>query len=316
MSEFRFESPVTDDVFEAWLSRADTNSVKRRWGLEKSYVSVAESVENVEKYAAFFFSSKKTSAGSSVVKGKEITVPAAKLRGMTFYKFTKALKPEDWKEKRQEVPIYDIKLENCKKCNGRGRIDCRECKGKGKTSIEVNVSTDGQKPKREKFDFQCDACGGTGAERCSSCGGVGGLYKYYMGTVPFKTERETIPYFFFKKEFKFLGDRRKKEELEDLISSEKIAGIQIRNIKDLNEKHLKSALGFWSGDTKKWMAETLRQFQILEKQSKRGDPEKPQYPVYIFPLLKLSVNPPKGKRFFLYSVGSGKAFSVFDEGFK
>ncbi|MFX0095778.1 MAG: hypothetical protein ACFFBD_28830 [Candidatus Hodarchaeota archaeon] len=317
MSEFRFESPVTDDVFQAWLNRASTDLVKRKWGLEKNYISTVESVDSaVEKYAAFFFSSQQSKAGSEITKGKETVVPVQKLRGMTFYKFNRPLKPEEWGDKRSEVPIYDLKLKPCAKCKGGGKIKCNSCQGSGKLFAEVNVIVDAQKPRKEKFGYQCGTCAGTGHVPCASCSGIGGQYSYYLGTIPFKVARTTIPYFFFKSEFKFLGDKKQKEELEDLISSEKIAGIRINTLKELNEKHLTKVLGFWTGDTKRWMVETSRQFQQLENQAKRGGTEQPKYPIYIFPLLKLTVKPPKAKRFFVYSVGSGKAFSVFDEGFK
>ncbi|MEM3587871.1 MAG: hypothetical protein QXO71_11190, partial [Candidatus Jordarchaeaceae archaeon] len=57
------KSPLSDDVFAKWLERADLSKLEKffsvkRVKFERSNISAAESVKNVEKHAVFFFHSR------------------------------------------------------------------------------------------------------------------------------------------------------------------------------------------------------------------------------------------------------------------
>lgn len=315
---------------------------------EKSNISAAESVQNVLKSAIFFFRSE---TATKEVEGayEEKIINSKNLNKIKFFDFQKSINQLEWKGKKT-IPMFNsISSVNCEKCNGLGYLLCRECKGSGEIScdyckgegqteckkckgtgknpiyLEVIIGSQNEKEKRS-FDEKCTDCFGTGKIPCKTCGGSGKkvcskckgtfgkkickdclgkgvIYKYRIGPVPFEVAKsQYVPHLFFKPEF----ETKLGEELSLIIT--KVDGIYIKNLKDLDEKIITAKLGYWDGDIRSRMNDAK---QIFSKLEKSNGPEKPQFPIYLFPILKLDIKSERGKSFSIFSIGTDRGFEVF-----
>jgi hypothetical protein len=347
------KSPISDDVFAKWLERADMGKLEKffsvkRVKFERSNVSAAESVKNVEKHTVFFFHSKVAPSPAKEAEKKLVNIE--ELSKVTFYDFgTKPVDMLEWKEKSL-IPLYSSLKEtpcdecsgkgfitcdkckgsgtlSCKKCNGTGSLTCPSCKGDRKLYANLKVITEGKKTDVE-MPYNCDVCGGAGTIKCNNCGGTGKvdcdkchgeektpckqckgtgtLFEYTVGSVPFKTA--VVPNLFFKSEFE--------KHLENVIDKEfaNIEGIKITDSNSLSEKELTPQLGFFNKEVEDKMNKAKATFKDLEKKGTKGG-ETPQYPIYAFPLLKLDIETPKGKKFSIFSIGTDRNYIVTDYGF-
>lgn len=348
------KSPLVDDVFSRWLARADLSNLEKLFSMkrvkfERSNISAAESVKNVEKHAVFFFHSRIDPSITKNIEKKMVNID--ELTKMNFYDFgTKQVDTMEWKDKNL-VPLYSsIKEVNCSDCGGRGYITCDKCRGSGtleckkckgnrnvtcdackgekKLYVNLKVITDGNKTSIE-MPYNCDVCGGVGTIFCDYCGGTGkvdcdkchgrtqnlcmkckgtgALFEYTIGPVPFKPA--IVPNLFFRPEFE--------KHLAKVIDKEfaNIEGIRIRDYDSLTEKELTPQLGFFNKEVNDKMNKTKSAFKNLEKKAAKGG-EKPEYPIYVYPLLKLDIETPKGKKFNIFSIGTERSYIVTDYGFE
>jgi hypothetical protein len=132
------------------------------------------------------------------------------------------------------------------------------------------------------------------------------MFEYAVGGVPFRAG--VIPNLFFRSEFE--------KHLATVIDKEfsNIEGIKISDHNSLNEKEITPQLGFFNKEVEDKMNKTKATFKDLEKKGAKGG-ETPQYPIYIYPLLKLDIVTPKGKKFSVFSIGTDKNYIVTDYGF-
>ncbi|NVM54675.1 MAG: hypothetical protein HWN66_13305 [Candidatus Helarchaeota archaeon] len=348
------KSPNIDDVFEKWINKTSAKELKKKFEVkgvpfQKNNISAAESVNNVEKFTAFYFQSeKKATAPTGTDEYRTDVKGVGKVK---FYDFTTSVDSETWKDK-SKVPLFDtLKPVNCERCNGSGYINCKRCKGerlitckqcKGKATVRckdcdgtgskevaVLILKNGKEKIKKKIKFNCPTCFGTGKLECKVCGGTGKIpcpdckanaryrcdkckgyghfYNYSIGFVPFKATSALIPHLFFRTDVeKELGYR-----LSNALS--KVEGIQIRDVKKLNEHDVTAVLGFeLDSNIKKLMHSAKKDFEHLQK----SEMDKPHYPIYIFPVLELDVVTPKHKKFKLFSIGSEMGYTVLDRGFK
>ena len=347
------KSPVSDDVFSKWLARTDLGKLEKMFSVkrvkfERANVSTAESVKNVEKHAVFFFHSRMDPSTTRNIEKKVVNID--ELAKVNFYDFgTKQVDMTGWRDKNL-VPLYSsIKEVNCSGCNGRGYITCDKCKGSGtfeckkckgtgsipcnackgekKLYLKLRVMTDEKKTSME-MPYNCDVCGGLGTLHCDYCGGTGKvdcdkchggaknpcreckgtgtLFEYTIGPVPFKPA--IIPNLFFRPEFE--------KHLAKVIDKEfaNIEGIKIRDYNSLTEKELTPQLGFFNKEVNDKMNKVKSTFKDLENKAAKGG-EKPEYPIYVYPLLKLDVETPKGKKFNIFSIGAESGYIMTDHGF-
>nr|MDO8080861.1 hypothetical protein [Candidatus Freyarchaeota archaeon] len=347
------KSPVSDDVFAKWLERADLGKLEKLFSVkrvkfEKSNISVAESVKNVEKHAVFFFHSRIDPSTTKEVEKNVVNID--ELSKVTFYDFgNKQVDITEWKDKNL-VPFHssikEIRCDECsgkgsiacdkcngsgtlacKKCNGSGNLTCPSCKGDRKLYAKLKVLTEGKKSDVE-MPYNCDVCWGVGTIKCSNCGGTGKvdcdkchgeaktpckqckgtgtLFEYATGSVPFKTA--VIPNLFFRSEFE--------KHLAKVIDKEfaNIEGIKINDYNSLNEKEITPHLGFFNKEVEDKMNKAKAAFKDLEKKAAKGG-ETPEYPISVYPLLKLDIETPKGKKFSVFSIGTDKNYIVTDYGF-
>ncbi|MFB0560433.1 MAG: hypothetical protein ACETWM_04220 [Candidatus Lokiarchaeia archaeon] len=348
------KSPLPDDVFSRWLARADLSNLEKLFSVkrvkfERSNISAAESVKNVEKHTVFFFHSRMEPSTTKGTEKKVVNID--ELVKTTFYDFgTKQVEMMEWKDK-ELVPLYSSIKEAycsdcdgkgyiiCDKCSGSGTLECKKCKGnrnvpcdarKGEKKLYVNlkVITDGKKTNIE-MPYNCDICGGVGTLFCDYCGGngkvdchkchgetknpckeckgIGTLFEYTIGPVPFKPA--IIPNLFFRPEFE--------KHLAKVIEKEfaNIEGITIRDYNNLTEKELTPQLGFFNKEVNDKMNNARLAFKNLEKKMAKGG-EKPEYPIYVYPLLKLDIETPRGKKFNVFSIGTERSYIVTDYGFE
>jgi hypothetical protein len=347
------KSPLSDDVFAKWLERADLGKLEKLFSVkrvkfERANISVAESVKNVEKHAVFFFHSRIEPSTEKEVEKNVVNID--ELSKVTFYDFgNKQVDLMEWKDKNL-VPLHssikEIECDECggkgsiacdkcngsgalacKKCNGSGNLTCPSCKGDRKLYLKLKVITEGKKKDLE-MPYNCDACGGVGTIKCNDCGGTGKvdcdkchgegknpckqckgtgtLFEYVTGAVPFKTA--VIPNLFFRSEFE--------KHLAKVIDKEfaNIEGIKINDYNSLNEKEITPYLGFFNKEVEDKMNKAKAAFKDLEKKAGKGG-EKPEYPIYVYPLLKLDIQTPRGKKFNIFSVGTESRYIVTDYGF-
>jgi len=314
---------------------------------QKSNISAAESVKNVQKFTAFYFQSEKKQGISTVAEeGKKSDIKG--ISKIQFYEFSKEMDSDTWKDK-SKVPLYEsIQPTNCEKCKGAGYIPCKKCKGerlvtcptcKGNASVKckdcdgvgskyvmVNVLKDGKDKIKEKVTYncptcfgttklECKTCGGTGQVpcpeckanaryRCDKCHGLGHFYEYSLGYVPFKQTGAVVPHLYFRADVeKEMGYR-----LSNVI--DEVEGIQLRDLKKLNEQDVTAQLGYTlDSNAKKLMQAAKKDFDNLQK----DDLEKAKYPIYIFPVQELDIVTPQNKKLKLFSIGSENGYSVYEK---
>jgi hypothetical protein len=347
------KSPNADEVFDKWINKMKAKDLEKKFKVkkvpfQKSNITAAESVQNVEKHTVFYFQSEKKVETSSKTDDK--ITDAKGVSKVKFYEFTGAVDSEKWKGK-SEVPLYETlepvdcqkckgtgyinckkckgeRLVSCKSCKGQGAVKCKDCDGKGSKEVTVTILKNGKDKTKKKLTFNCPTCFGTGKLECKKCGGTGRVpcpeckanaryrcdkckgygqfFGYSIGTVPFKETGAVVPHLFFRPDVeKELGYR-----LSNAITQ--VDGIQLRDVKKLNDTDVQAQLGFeLDSNAKKLMQNTKKTFENLVK----SKVDKPLYPLYIFPVLELDIATPKGKKFKLFSIGSETGYTVIDRGF-
>ncbi|MFW9993175.1 MAG: hypothetical protein ACFFD4_14120 [Candidatus Odinarchaeota archaeon] len=193
------KAPNTDDLFTKWLQQAPGSKIENVFGISKTSVSIAESVQETDKSVLFYFSSKvKSVSEKPKTASKPEVVKAEQLKKYDFYSFHgKQIRREDWKEKNLEVYSFDdLKEKNCSDCSGKGYTNCKDCSGKGliackkcdnkgtvpctgkcengKLVIEVEVRDEKGKKTKKQVTVHCPECYGENKIPCPECGGKGG----------------------------------------------------------------------------------------------------------------------------------------------
>ncbi len=311
-------------------------------------ISAAENVQNTTKGSVFYFQYK--TEIKPVAKGKddEQTVEIPKADRMEFFDFGSAVvDKENWKKKEDKVPGFkSIHEVNCSKCGGNGFLKCdcggagevkcgkcqgkgtiadARCKGTGKLEVELTVYDGKMSKNRVRKSYQCPECFGAGnltcsecngagkipckrcagkkGQVCKDCGGVGKFYGYSNIPVPYKAVSGLdVQIFSSLKLGKF--EQEMGQELAEIL--EKSDAIAIKDVKDLNQKIIEPTLGFFDGQVKNAMNNCAKEFSSLEK----GKDTKPQYPIWVFPLLILDCATKKGSTFQIYAIGTEKSFIV------
>jgi len=69
----------------------------------------------------------------------------------------------------------ELRLLDCKSCNGDGEVKCAKCKGTGKVPVNCIECKGKGKFDSDKGLVECDICNGTGKvdEKCNDCFGGG-----------------------------------------------------------------------------------------------------------------------------------------------
>ena len=175
----------------------------------------------------------------------------------------------------------------CPSCFGSGQIECKKCGGTGKVT--------------------CPECKANARYRCDKCKGVGHFFNYELGYVPFAQTSAVIPHLFFRSDVeKELGYR-----ISNVLSQ--VEGIQINDVKQLNDRDVVALLGYeLDSNAKKILHDARKEYEKLQK----SDMDTPHLPIYVFPVVELDIVTPKNKKFKIFSIGSEMGFTVIDRGFK
>ncbi|MHA1145990.1 MAG: hypothetical protein ACTSRW_14705 [Candidatus Helarchaeota archaeon] len=197
------KTPNTDDVFQRFVDKTPAKKLEKKFGkknvkFEKGLISAAESVQNVDKSACFFFRSKVVQFSDTPTKYKESKlIQSKKLQKVKFYDFHgKKVDPEKWKGD-DEVPMFQsieavkctgkgctqgkILCSNCKgsgqvtcgKCKGTGSYQCKACAGKGTIGLKVDVVNEKGEKTKKTVTVRCKNCFGEGKIFCVDCVGTG-----------------------------------------------------------------------------------------------------------------------------------------------
>ena len=325
------QTPSPDIVFRKWIDELDSKTLEKLFKqknipLQRSNISAAECVKNVEKYIL----------AQIIVKikpkeSKRKIVSYQKLRKIEFYDY----------ETVRDVSIYksikEIKCDKCngsgkikcKKCNGKGYIKCRKCNGTGKVTctnckgtgyveleIKVRIS---EKEKRTRTIrvpcpechgektvicpecygiglVKCDECNGHGGTECSKCGGTGVLYQYEEGPI---IKREGLKsYLIFSSE---LSEGARKEILEKV---KKVDYVPLKSVKELDEKNVAKKLGYINDQVKRVINMTKKKLKDIEKSRAK----ELKMPIMIYPVILLDIETPKKKRATVIGIGSKDKF--------
>ncbi|OLS13282.1 MAG: Uncharacterized protein RBG13Loki_3065 [Promethearchaeota archaeon CR_4] len=311
-------------------------------------ISAAESVQNVTKGAVFYYQYKIDIKPVAKSTGDEQQVQVPKADRIDFFDFGSAsVDKEKWKKKEDKLPgfktIRDVSCTKCGgngylkcdcggtgemkcgKCEGKGTVSDARCKGTGKLEVELTVYDGALNKNRVRKPYQCPECYGAGnltcpecngagkimckkcggkkGLQCKDCGGVGKVYGYAMIPVPYKAVSGLdVGIFPSLKLGKF--EKEMGQELEQIL--EKSDAISIKDVKQLNQKVIEPNLGYIDGPIKNAMNECAKEFSNLEK----NKDTKPQYPIWVFPLLILDCKTRKGSSYQIYAIGTEKSFIV------
>lgn len=189
------KTPLADDVFKRWLASKPSDKIKKKFGRKSSEISAMEVVgKEIHKSPALIFTStiRKTSKSDSIKKSNKIYT-YKDLSKQKFYKFNNRVNKNDWKEKNEEVTLYE-KIESiackkcqsngykkCRDCDGLGKIECkscrdskklvcRECDGKGSKTINIEIIDEKGKKSSVERKIKCPKCHGKGKFKCTDCG--------------------------------------------------------------------------------------------------------------------------------------------------
>ena len=205
------KTPLADEVFQRWLKSKPANDIEKVFGRKPQDISAMECVgKEIVKTPALVFRTTAKNVSSSKKPEKSDLYTYDELEKQKFYKFSKSIPKNDWKEKNTDVMLYE-KIEEvtckdcgkkglvkCDKCNGTGTVVCpnckdaksllcKECKGAGSITLDINVYDETGKKvdtKQRKLACPechgraksiCQECGGTTKQLCKSCNGEGGF---------------------------------------------------------------------------------------------------------------------------------------------
>ena len=220
---------------------------------------------------------------------------------------------------------------SCNKCKGKGTFSCSRCAGSGFESIEINVITssgDKEDKTRKTIKHQCPICYGTGKEfcrdcngegfqicgkckgdkrtPCKKCAGYGFFYQYRSLPVPFgiPTGPEKYEhYLFFNRDI----EKTIKEDLAEEVNQAKVQGIQIKSIKNLDEKFIKANLGNFDKEIGVRMKDCQKTWKKLESSGL----EAPVLPIHMFPVIQMDVLTPSNKKFSVISIGIDRSYVIY-----
>ena len=312
----RIKTPPLDQVFEKWKQKAvrtDRKKMEKEFGTKGAVfsldaISAAEYVKDTMKEAAIYFAVKK-SLGPAPKGKEENTVTAPRVGREQFYSFKGAgkINKEEWKGNEIVPQFESIQTVSCKTCKGKGYIEdkCKTCKGTGKIEETFTVLV-GEEQKKEKkpFSYPCGACYGTGnrTEPCKECGGHKNLYKYEELPVPFQTVVTGVPILHSSAQTKY--EKEIGDDLHKMI--EDVEGIRFSNFKELDSK-AEASLGYWNKNIKKTIGSAGSDYKTNEKDKDAQITTQ----IYLFPMIQMYAETKRGKRFEIYSLGSGTKFMVY-----
>ena len=127
------KTPLPDDVFQRWLKSKSTNDIEKVFGRKSQDISPMEVVcKEIIKTPSLVFRTTVKKSSSSKKPEKSDLYTYDELEKQKFYKFTKSISKNDWKEKSSEVMVYDkIEEITCKECGKKGILKCDKCNGTG-----------------------------------------------------------------------------------------------------------------------------------------------------------------------------------------
>jgi len=312
----RIKTPNLDDIFEKWkqrASRTDRKKMEKEFGTKGAVfsldaISAAEYVKDTMKEAAIYFAVKK-SLGPAPKGKEENTVTAPRVGREQFYSFkgTGKINKEEWKGNEIVPQFESIQAIPCKTCKGKGYLEnkCKTCKGTGKIEETLTVLVGEEQNKVKKpFTYPCGACYGTGTrtEPCKECGGHKNLYKYEELPVPFQTVVTGVPILHSSAQTKY--EKEIGDDLHKMI--EDVEGIRFSDFKELDSK-AEASLGYWNKNIKKTIGSAGNDYKAYEKDKDAQITTQ----IYLFPMIQMFAETKRGKRFEIYSLGSGTKFMVY-----
>ena len=312
----RIKTPNLDEIFEKWkqrASRTDRKKMEKEFGTKGAVfsldaISAAEYVKDTMKEAAIYFAVKK-SLGPAPKGKNENTVTAPRVGREQFYSFKGAgkINKEEWKGNEIVPQFESIQAVSCKKCGGKGYIEnkCKTCKGNGKIEETFTVLVGEEQNKEKKpFSYPCGACYGSGnrTEPCKECGGHKNLYKYEELPVPFKTVVTGVPILHSSAQTKY--EKEIGDDLHKMI--EDVEGIKFSNFKELDSK-AEASLGYTNKNISKTIGATRSDYKKHEKDKDAQITTQ----IYLFPMIQMFAETKRGRKFEIYSIGSGNKFIVY-----
>lgn len=189
---FKMKTPLPDEVFQSWLKNKPAKEIEKQFGRKITDISPMEVVgREIQKSPALLFRSKVASSNKDV-KQDNIKYTYQDLSRQKFYKFSRSVPKDEWKEKDAIIKRYSdaqevncdrcsaVGFENCKTCEGHGilvcdycneakKLLCKKCDGKG--ALEIDVQLYDEKGKTEKVvkKVQCGECFGNRQLVCENC---------------------------------------------------------------------------------------------------------------------------------------------------
>ncbi|MFX1572052.1 MAG: zinc finger-like domain-containing protein [Promethearchaeota archaeon] len=316
MPDVRIKTPNLDDIWLRWkqkVARTDRKKMEKEFGTKGAVfsldaISAAEYVKDTTKEAAIYFAVKK-SLGPAPKGKEENTVTAPRVGRVQFYSFKGAgkINKENWKGDEKVPHFESIQAVVCKNCKGKGYIEdkCKTCKGTGKIEETFTILV-GEEQKKEKkpFSYPCGACYGTGnrIEPCKECGGHKNLYKYEELPVPFQTVVTGIPVLHSSAQTRY--EKEIGEDLHKMI--EDVEGIKFSNFKELDSK-AEASLGYWNKNIRKTINSAGSDYKTHEKDKDAQITSQ----IYLFPMILMHAETKRGKKFEIYSLGSGDKFMTY-----
>ncbi|MEM3511406.1 MAG: hypothetical protein QXW47_09730 [Candidatus Jordarchaeales archaeon] len=338
--------PSPDEVFSRWVNGMRNDELEELFArkdmpFDKSSVSAAEFVKEVDRKIAVFFASK-IETGSVEAERKESNYEG--ILKVKFYEFPKGKVPPELKLDSR-IPMFGSleKVEcsecagtgylECDKCGGKGtlpcnecgesgEISCDECEGAKEVALTLSVVSDGEEAEREMkvqcptcfgsgkvvcgkcgglAKLVCNECGGDGKFPCKKCKGAGVIFTYSVSPPPVSGKKLYLIY--------------SKPEVDDVLSEmleakvSQLESVKINNHEQLNKNDLEAMLGFYNKDVDSKAGRAKKIFADLEKKADKTG-ETPLYPIYIFPILRLDVETAKGKRIQVFAAGGGKNYTI------
>jgi len=338
--------PSPDDVFSRWVNGMRDDEVEALFArkdmpFDRSSVSAAEFVKEVDRKIAVFFMSKIETGGVEAEKKESNYEGLLKVK---FYEFPKGKASSELKLESR-IPFFDsLEKVECSECDGTGYIECDKCGGKGtlpcdkcgqsgelscdecegskEVTLTLSVISDGNEVERELrihcptcfgsgkvvcgkcgglAKLVCNECGGDGKFPCKKCKGAGVIFTYKVSPPPISGKKSYLIY--FKPEV----DSVLSEMLEEKVSQ--LEAVKINNHEQLNKSSLEAMLGFYNKDVDSKASRARKLFAELEKKADKTG-ETPIYPIYIFPILRLYVETAKGKGIQVFAAGGEKNYTI------
>jgi len=315
----RIKSPNPDEIWEKWKQKALKTQKKQ---LEKVYkikgavfsienIAAAEYVKNVNKEAAIYFE-KSIKIEPTKLKPQEYQINWRKMENVQFFDFKNEVDKSKWKFGNEVASYKSISKIQCLNCNGKGYYEkkksCNNCKN-GSYHVFVEVINEKGEKSNKELDIKCPKCYGEGVfiekEPCKNCLGTGSLFKYQIMPVPFKRISSKEPVLLASMKLAGL-EKELGKEIQDAFME--VGGIQIKNPdKELDESFIEPTLGY----TSKGVKNILKQAKSEWKEFSKNQDLIKETSMYLFPLIQLECVTSKGKKFFVYGIGTSEKFIVF-----